>query len=115
MVCGEEVTTTAIKCSKCSLFIHYNCNERGVTNYYKKTLKTLNVTFVNNLTFNKKVILNIIIWMKSPWMKYHLDEIPINEITIFKCEWNPFEWKTMNEIPMNEMILGEIFSPIFTF
>ena len=27
LVCGEEiVTTTKIKCSKCSLFIHYNCN-----------------------------------------------------------------------------------------
>ena len=54
LVCEEEiVTTTAIKCSKCSLFIHYNCNDGGVTNYYKKNSKNLNVTFVNNLTFTK--------------------------------------------------------------
>ena len=35
MVCEEEtVTTTAIKCSKCSLIRHYNCNDREVTKYY---------------------------------------------------------------------------------
>ena len=36
LVCGEEIVTiTSIKCSKCSLFIHYNWNDGGATNYYK--------------------------------------------------------------------------------
>ena len=30
-----------IKCSKCLLFIHFRCNEGGVTSYYKKKFKIL--------------------------------------------------------------------------
>ena len=34
--CGENlVADTYIKCSKCSMFIHYECNEGGVTRYFK--------------------------------------------------------------------------------
>ena len=35
--CSEaSAAESFIKCSKCLLLIHYNCNEGGVTSYYKK-------------------------------------------------------------------------------
>ena len=37
LICVEEaVEAVSIKCSRCLLFIHFNCNEGGVTKYYKK-------------------------------------------------------------------------------
>ena len=40
LVCGEIARNGFyLKCSKCTLSIHYLCNDEGVSNYYRKKPK----------------------------------------------------------------------------